>query len=134
MSLPILHPTAARRPDPEQEPLMTRKPRRIALLLVAACVLVALTAGVAIGASGRGGDRTTAATEDSFRVTAPAGWPAPLVPTVSWNGSDDVISVPGKKCPRSHPKKVGASSSSSSTQVNGGPVRRHSRHRTLCAR
>jgi hypothetical protein len=135
MSLPILHPTAARRPDPEQEPLMTRNPRRrIALLLVAACVLVALTAGVAIGASGRGGDHTTAATEDSFRVTAPAGWPAPWVPTVSWNGNDDVISVSGTKCPRSHPKKVGSSSSSSSTQVDGGPVRRHSRHRTICAR
>ena len=114
---------------------MTRNPRRrIALILAAACVLVALTAGVAIGAAGRGADRTTAATEDSFRVTAPANWPTSWLPTVSFTGGNDVISVPGRKCPRSHPKKVGASSSSSSTQVNGGPVQRRSRRRTICAR
>ena len=114
---------------------MTRNPRRrIALMLVAACVLVALTAGVAIGAAVRGSDRTTGGTEDSFRVTAPAAWPAPWVPTISWNGDDDVISVRGSKCPRSHPKKVGSSSSSSSTQVDGGPVRRRSHRRTICAR
>ena len=114
---------------------MTRNPRRrIALLLAAACVLVALTAGVAIGASGRDGAGTTAATEDSFRVTAPANWPSSWLPTASYTRDDDIISVPGRKCPRSHPKKVGASSSSSSTQVDGGPVRRESHSRTLCAR
>jgi hypothetical protein len=114
---------------------MPRNPRRrIALMLAAACILVALTAGVAIGAARRGTDRTTAASEDSFRVTAPANWPTSWVPTVSFSPGDDVISVPGRKCPRSHPKKVGASSTSSSSQVDGGPVRRQSHHRTLCAR
>lgn len=114
---------------------MTRNPRRrIALLVAAVCVLVALTAGVAIGAAGRGADDTSAPTPDSFRVTAPANWPSSWVPTVAFTGGTDIISVPGRTCPRSHPKKVGASSSSSSTQVDGGPVRRHSRHRTICAR
>ena len=114
---------------------MTRNPRRrIALTLVAVCVLVALTAGVRHRRR-RPRERPHDRRDRGLvpRVL-PATWPAPWVPTISWNGGDDVISVPGRKCPRSHPKKIGSSSSSSSTQVDGGPVRRHARHRTICAR
>jgi hypothetical protein len=111
---------------------MTRSNRhRLAVLLAAACVVVALTAGVAIGAAGRGTDR---ATEVSSGLPAGAAWPHLWPPRVPWASADDVISVPGKKCPRSHPKKIGSSSSSSATQVDGGPVRRHSRTRAICAR
>jgi hypothetical protein len=133
MSLPVLHPTAARRPDPEQEPPMTRDPRRrLALLLLTVCVAVALTAGVAIGAAGRGtADRTA---DESSAVTTNAAWPSLWPPPVGWSSDDDIISVRGKKCPRSHPKKLGSSSSSSTTQVNDGPVRRHSRTRSICSR
>jgi hypothetical protein len=135
MSLPILHPTARRRPDPEQEPRMTRTPRRrLALLLVAACVLVALTAGVAIGAAGRGTDRV-ASEQESFRVTGPDLWPGSWVPTISSSRrADEAISVPGRKCPRSHPKKIGSSFSSNTSQVDGGTVQRHTRRRSICTR
>lgn len=111
---------------------MTRDPRRrLALLLLAVCVAVALTAGVAIGAAGRGPDRTA---DESSTVRTSAAWPSLWPPPVGWSSDDDIISVRGKKCPRSHPKKLGSSSSSSTTQVNDGPVRRHSRTRSICSR
>jgi hypothetical protein len=112
---------------------MTRDPRRrLALLLLAVCIAIALTAGVAIGAAGSGPDRTA---DESATVTTSAAWPSLWPPPVDWSsGDDDVISVRGKKCPRSHPKKIGSSSSSSTSQINDGPVRRHSRSRSICTR
>ena len=57
------------------------------------------------------------------------------LPTVSAPAlPGDVIEVNGKRCPNDHPRKVGTSTSRSSTQVNGGPVRRKERHVLLCAR
>jgi len=134
MSLPILHPTARRRPDPQQETRMTRNTRRrVALVLAAACVLATLGVGVAIGAAHRG-SHPVPATTASFRFPTASAWPS-WVPTVSWPGDDaGAITVAGRKCPRSHPKKIGSGSASSATRVNGGPIRRHSRYRSVCTR
>ncbi|MEA2382469.1 MAG: hypothetical protein QOH72_2440 [Solirubrobacteraceae bacterium] len=113
---------------------MTRNSRRrIALLVIAACVLVALSARVAIGAAHRGSDPVTAETA-SFRVATPDTWPSWVPRIPGWGNDGDAISVPGNTCPRSHPKKIGSSSASSATRLDGGPIRRHSRYRSICTR
>jgi hypothetical protein len=113
---------------------MTRNSRRrIALLVIAACVLVALSARVAIGAAHRGSDAVTAETA-SFRVATPDTWPSWVPRIPGWGNDGDAISVPGNTCPRSHPKKIGSSSASSATRLDGGPIRRHSRYRSICTR
>jgi hypothetical protein len=93
-------------------------PRRIITLLAYACALVALTAGMALAHAGRD------------RAPAP---PAP--PQVSaFGGGIDVITVRATKCPKSHPRRVGSYSASSTTQINGRVIRRRSVHRVVCAR
>jgi hypothetical protein len=107
--------------------------RRLALLLAAACLVGALTAAVALGAARRGDERALSA-DGSFRMTLPGQIGSS---TLSWSaggGGDDVIVVPGSKCPKSHPHKVGSSSADSWSQVNGGPVRHSSHRRSYCAR
>jgi hypothetical protein len=109
--------------------------RRLALLLAAACAIGALTAAVAYGAARRGDDGAVRETAGSFRLTVPsiAGRS-----TFSWSSGDrrgdDIITVPGTKCPKSHPRRLGSSSSSSWTQVDDGPVRHRSRRTSICAR
>jgi hypothetical protein len=111
--------------------------RRILTLVVAACLLAALSAGVALGTvrhdRGRGRaqadppPRVTIADDLGFRDSA-----GPL--SVSWVDDGDVITVQGTKCPKSHPHKVGSFSSASSTQINGGKVTRHNRRSVSCSR
>ena len=106
-----------------------------------------LTAGIGAGAALAGGgggssDSPDAAAVDAatvtirppeiklphdIRVPDPPPWPK-----VRWH-SDNVISVRGTKCPKSHPHKVGSSSTGSWTQINGGKVEHSSGRRTLCA-
>jgi hypothetical protein len=107
--------------------------RRLALLLSAVCAIGALTAAMAFGAVRRGDDRTATADAGSFHLTLR---PFAGGRTFSWSAGtrgDDVIAVPGGTCPKSHPRKVGTSSTSTWTQVNGGPVRHRSHRRTVCA-
>jgi hypothetical protein len=121
-----------------KEPSMTYvQRRRIFTLVVGACLLAALSAGVALGTvrhdRGRGHaqadppPRITLADDFGFRdVAGPVG--------VSWVDDGDVITVRGTKCPKSHPHKVGSFSSSSSTQIDGGKVTRHTRRTVSCSR
>ena len=110
------------------------RPRRLAILLAAAGAVAVLMAGVAVGSGSRGSDREPTADQSSFRVTIPqiAGIEAP---DVKWTRSDDtdVITVTGKKCPRSHPHKVGTSLDSNWTNDNGRVTHR-SHRRTVCER
>jgi hypothetical protein len=101
-------------------------PTALAGLAVVAGANVA--AGSADRAPARDAVRTVAVTPPSIDV------PGVKVKLPSISTPSDVIEVAGKKCPKGHPRKVGTSSSSSSTQVNGGPVRRKERHVLLCAR
>ena len=109
-------------------------PRRLATLLVAAAAVAVLMAGVALGSAGRGKARDGNVESSAFRMRIPdiAGID---VPDVRWTRSDDnnVIAVNGKKCPRSHPHKVGSSLSSSWTDDNGRVTHR-SHRRTVCER
>lgn len=107
--------------------------RRLALILAAVCAVGALTAAMAFGATRRADDRAATAGTGSFDLTLN---PFGRASTFSWTSGDhgdDVIVVPGRKCPKSHPRKVGTSSTSTWTQVNGGPVRHRSHRRTVCA-
>jgi len=110
------------------------RPRRLATLLVAAAAVAVLMAGVALGSAGRGKARDGSVETSAFRMRIPdiAGID---VPDVRWTRSDDnnVIAVNGKKCPRSHPHKVGSSLSSSWTNDNGRVTHR-SHRRTVCER
>jgi hypothetical protein len=110
---------------------MTRLPRpRVLLLLASVCALVAVTAGVALAAGGRAGtvriaDASTPEITFADRLTLPDGSKVP---------GHDVVTVRGTKCPKSHPRKIGSSSSYSSTQVNGGPITARSHHSVVCSR
>jgi hypothetical protein len=107
--------------------------RRLALLLAAVCAIGALTAAMAFGATHRGDDRAVAADAGSFDLTLR---PFAGGSTFSWSARDHrdgVVVVPGTRCPKSHPRKVGTSSTATWTQVNGGPVRHRSHRRTVCA-
>jgi hypothetical protein len=110
------------------------RPTRLAILLVAAAAaVVVLMAGVALGSAGRGTDRGNVETS-SFRMRIPDVGNLDRLPDVKWSRSDDdVITVDGKKCPRSHPHKVGTSSSWSYRNDNGRVTNR-SRTRTVCER
>jgi hypothetical protein len=121
-----------------KEPSMNHvQRRRVFTLVVAACLLAAVSAGVALGTvrqdRGRGlaqadpPPRVTIADDLGFRDVA-----GPL--SASWVDDHDIITVRGTKCPKSHPRKVGSSSSESSTQINGGKVTRHTRRTVTCAR
>lgn len=126
---------AARRLPTAKEPTMTRiRPRRIAILLAAAGAVAVLMAGVAIGSANRGSDRDRDVDQSAFRMRIPeiAGID---IPHVKWTRSDDndVITVNGKKCPRSHPHKVGTSLDWKWTNDNGRVTHR-SRRRTVCER
>jgi hypothetical protein len=105
--------------------------RRLALLLAAACAAGALTAAMAFGAARRGDEHTATAGAFHLNLRPLAG-----ADTFSWSTGgrgDDVVVVPGARCPKGHPRKVGTSSTSTWTQVNGGPVRHRSHRRTVCA-
>jgi hypothetical protein len=110
------------------------RPRRLAILLVAAATVAVLMAGVALGAAGRGNDGDTTTESSAFRMRIPdiARIDAP---DVKWTRSDDddVITVEGRKCPRSHPHKVGTSLSWNYRNDNGRVTHR-SRRRTVCER
>jgi hypothetical protein len=110
------------------------RPRRLAILLAAAGAVAGLMAGVALGSAHRGSDRESTADESAFRMRIPeiAGID---VPDVKWTRSDDndVITVNGKKCPRSHPHKVGTSLDWNWTNDNGRVTHR-SHRRTVCER
>jgi hypothetical protein len=114
---------------------MTRiRPRRLAILLAAAGAVAVLMAGVALGSANGGSDRDASPEASAFRMTVPeiAGFDAP---DVKWARSDDddVITVNGKKCPRSYPHKVGTSLDWKWTNDNGRVTHR-SHRRTVCAR
>jgi hypothetical protein len=110
------------------------RPRRLATLLVAVAAVAVLMAGVALGSAGRGKDGDGSVASSAFRMGIPE-LASIDVPDVRWTRSDDndVIAVDGKKCPRSHPHKVGSSLSSSWTDDNGRVTHR-SRRRTVCER
>lgn len=109
--------------------------RRLALLLAAVCAIGALTAAVAVAAARRGDEVAVRDSGGSFRLTLPS---LTGESTFSWSAGggdgDDIVTVAGARCPKSHPRRVGTSSSSSWTQVDGGPVRHRSRRRSICAR
>jgi len=135
MPRPVPGRAAGRRPNAAKETLMYRtRPRRLAILLVAAAAVAVLMAGVALGAAGRGKDGEGNVETSAFRMRIPeiASIDAP---DVKWTRSDDddVITVKGKKCPRSHPHKIGTSSSWSYKDDNGRVTRSSSR-RTVCER
>jgi hypothetical protein len=137
MSLPVPSRAARRRLPSPKEPRMTRtRPRRLATLLAAAGAVAVLMAGVALGSARGGADREQTAETSAFRLTMPDVIRTGLdrLPDVTWRSDDnDVITVAGKSCPRSHPHKIGSSSSSSWTDVNGRLTNR-SRRRAICER
>jgi hypothetical protein len=112
------------------------RPRRLAILLAAAGAVAVLMAGVALGSAGRGDDRESTAETSAFRIRIP-DIASIDVPDVKWTRSDDkdddIITVKGKKCPRSHPHKVGTSVDWSWKNDNGRVTHRSSR-RTVCER
>jgi hypothetical protein len=110
------------------------RPRRLAILLVAVTAVAVLMAGVALGSAGRGKARDGSVDGSAFRMRIPEIASIHL-PDVTWTRSDDndVIVVDGRKCPRSHPHKVGSSVSSSWTDDNGRVTHR-SHRRTVCER
>jgi hypothetical protein len=110
------------------------RPRRLAILLVAAAAVAVLMAGVALGSAGRGKDRDSSAETTAFRMRIPE-IASIDVPAVKWTRSDDddVITVTGKNCPRSHPHRIGSSLSSKWTDDNGRVTHRSIR-RTVCER
>jgi hypothetical protein len=109
------------------------RPRRLAILLVVAAVVAVLMAGVALGSAGRGDDRGTVE-KTSFRMSIPDIGNLDRMPHVKLSSDDnDVITVDGKKCPRSHPHKVGTSSAWSYRNDNGRVTNR-SRTRSVCER
>jgi len=110
---------------------MHRLPRpRVLILVASVCALLAVTAGVALAAGGR--TRTVQVTDAAApRLTLPDR--VALRDGFEVRGRD-VITVPGTKCPKTHPRKIGSSSSSSSTQVNGGPITSRSHHSVVCSR
>lgn len=113
--------------------MITRLRRRALALPAVACALVAATALI-VTAVGRADDR--AARDDAAQpaMTRVAGW---LADGDSWSPRarerDDVITVRGRKCPKSHPHKVG-SSARSWTRIDDGEVKRGSRRSVICAR
>jgi hypothetical protein len=135
MPKPVRARAAGRRPNAAKEHIMYRtRPRRLAILLAAAAAVAVLMAGVALGSAGRGKDRDGSVESSAFRMRIP-DIASIDVPHVKWTRSDDndVITVDGKKCPRSHPHKVGSSLSSSWTDDNGRVTHRTHR-RTVCER
>jgi hypothetical protein len=129
-------PVPYRNPHPELEDQMNRtRRRRLALVLAAVCAIGALSAAVAFGAARRGDDVAVRDSGGTFRLTVPS---LTDTSTFSWsaggNGGEDIITVAGGRCPKSHPRRLGSSSSSSWTQIDGGPVRHRSRRRSICAR
>jgi hypothetical protein len=112
---------------------MHRLPQpRVLMLLASVCVLVAVTAGVALAAGGRTQTRTVHLAD----AVAPSGTlPDRLALRDGFEvRGRDVITVPGTKCPKSHPRRIGSSSSTSSSQVNGGPITSRRHHSVVCSR
>jgi hypothetical protein len=105
--------------------------RSLLLPLSAAGAVVAATAALATGGAG-GPDRADGADLAPPRVLAST----PLGPDLSWSrtAGDDVITVRGDKCPKSHPHKVGSSSAARWTRIDGGPIKHRSSHAVICAR
>jgi hypothetical protein len=115
---------------------MTRiRPRRLAILLAAAGAVAVLMAGVALGSAHRGSDRESTADESALPMMRIPELASIDIPGVKWRSSDDddVITVNGKKCPRSHPHKVGTSLDWKWTNDNGRVTHR-ARRRTVCER
>ena len=75
-----------------------------------------------------GAARDTGAVKLRWRVDDGA------LPDLAVSASGDVVTVKGDRCPKGHPHRVGRSSSSSATRVDGGPLRRTSAHSSICAR
>jgi hypothetical protein len=128
---------------------MPRQPRRSFVVLLATGI--AITAGAVIGDVLRGSDAAPAAAARTPELAVPDGVGALRegvkalpdkvgVPTISWQrsgpGSDPggVITVRGSTCPKSHPHKVGSSSTGTWTQINGGMVEHRSSRHVPCAR
>jgi hypothetical protein len=119
---------------------MSRATFRTMLVPAVACSALAVAAVGALEA--RGGPPAKTANVAEAVDDARRAVPVPevlsrvraLPPVTLRRLPGDVIEVRGKWCPADHPRRVGTSSSSSSTQVNGGPVRRQASLRLLCAR
>jgi hypothetical protein len=85
-----------------------RSPRRAITMLACASALAGITAG---------------------------NLPTSVTPSpVSASDGGGIVTVPGTRCPKSHPRRVGSYSSWSTSQVNGGAITRRSVHRVICAR
>jgi hypothetical protein len=118
---------------------MTPTPRRrpITLLAISACVLLPLSGAAALGA----GHLSTGHTGRSDAASRESAWPFDTaLPRVgiggaSWSSgpTGDVITVAGTRCPKSHPRKIGSSTSASWSQV-AGKLTHRSRHSVICAR
>jgi hypothetical protein len=117
---------------------MSRATFRTLLVPAVACSAIAVAAAGALEARGGPPAKTTnmAQASDVARQAVPEGLRRvrALPPVILRRLPGDVIEVRGKWCPADHPRRVGTSSSSSSTQVDGGPVRRQASLRLLCAR
>jgi hypothetical protein len=100
---------------------------RRALLVSAAAALAAGSAGIALG-------------YDHHDASARVSPGAPVLGAGDWSwsfstggGGDAVIQVRSRRCPNSHPHKVG-SFSYSSTRITNGKVERHSSQGSICAK
>jgi hypothetical protein len=137
--LPILHPTAAYGRPPKEDPPMTATSRRrlLMLALISASALIGVITAAALGASGPARDRGDSSDTGPPRagLVRDAAFPARFsLPEVSWSSAaPDVIVVRGDRCPKSHPRKIGSSSSGTWTQVDGKVTRRSYRS-VICAR
>ena len=134
---PVLHPTAPLGARSRKEIRMTTTPRRrlLTLVTISACVLLAVMGAAALGAGHLGHTERPDAASRAFAVPDDTTLPRLAVDRASWSGggTSDVITVAGTKCPKSHPRKIGSSTSQSWTQVDGKLTHR-ARHRVICAR
>jgi hypothetical protein len=114
--------------------MITRLRYRALALPAIACALVAATALI-VTAVGRADDRAArdeAAQPAMIRVAH--GMATGDVWSPRARGErDDVITVRGRKCPKSHPHKVG-SSARRWTRIDDGEVKHGSRRSVICAR
>lgn len=118
---------------------MTRFPHRGVLrLLAAACALVLIGAGIALATGRRSDDRVDLARVSTPRITVPDDLALPRglsVPDRWWPRSGQgIVNVRGTRCPSRHPRRVGSFYAESSTQIDGGEVKRRSRSGVTCSR
>jgi hypothetical protein len=98
---------------------------RPVVLLSAAAAVAAGTTGLVLPHGGRGS-----------AAVRPADLPMPHVQPWSWSWGFDgsgTIQVRSRHCPKSHPRKVG-SFSYSTTRITNGRVEHHSASGSICAK